>query len=66
MLSDSTENDAVGAAGSGLIQHPQHFAAGHVRHPQVGDHQAEPLLVRQAQPLGAIRGERYIEVKAAK
>jgi hypothetical protein len=66
VLSDAAENDAMRPARSGLLEGSKHLAAGHVGHPKVGDHEGKWFLVRQAQAVGTIRGERNLEIQPAK
>lgn len=62
----AAENDAMRAARSGLLEPSEQLAPGDVGHSKVGDHEDKRSLVRQAQPFGAIRGERDLEIQPAK
>lgn len=66
IFAGAAENDAMRAARPGLLEGPEHLAAGHMGHAEVGDDEGKGLFVRQAQPFGAIRGERDVEIQSAK
>jgi len=66
IFAGAAENDAVRAARPGLLEGPEHFAAGHMGHAKVGDDEGKRLFIRQAQPFGTVRGERDVEIQPAK
>ena len=66
IFTGAAEDDAMRAARPGLLEGSQHLATGHMGHPEVGDDEGKGAFVRQAQPFGAIRGERDLEIQSAK